>query len=105
VEYKEYVEVVNKLKSDKPQTPEDKLHWACLELTAEAGEIVSLLAKAKRKEEPIPKDKLYDECSDVMWGLTAILEELDADIYDLMQYNVDKLNERQRQGIKHNQKS
>lgn len=65
-----------------------------LELVAEAGEVLGVLQKAKRHGREVPRDRLFDELSDVLWGLFAILGKNQWVLADLIAYNTRKLTDR-----------
>lgn len=77
--------------------------YPAIGLVAEAGEVLEIYQKALRKgrmeltkEE---KDKLFDECGDVLWYLTRTLQTLDKDLIELMIYNQAKLEDRFPEGF------
>ena len=70
-----------------------------LELVAEAGEVLGVLQKAVRKGQDVNPDRLYDELSDVAWGLYAILTKMGWSLEELLKYNVRKLSERRGEEI------
>lgn len=73
-----------------------RLHWAILEMAGESGEVLELLQKSIRKMQPIDKDKLKDELSDVLWGFTTICNIAGFTYEEIAKFNHDKLEERNK---------
>jgi NTP pyrophosphatase (non-canonical NTP hydrolase) len=67
-----------------------------LEMLGEAGEVLELFQKRKRKagDFKVPQDRLFDELSDVLWGLTAVATKMGFTLEALMAYNQIKLTMR-----------
>ena len=75
-----------------------RIHGAVSEMVAEAGEVLEIIQKANRLNQGEftrqDMDDLYDECSDVLWGLQALLNLLPDhpnSIPLLAEYNMEKL--------------
>lgn len=100
--FKEYQDFVKEIGTKKIFKVEERIDWAVKEMVAEAGEVLSLAAKATRKGIPIDRDKLFDELSDTLWGVAAIMNEAfpDKSLDDLIDYNVSKLTKRYSDPIK-----
>ena len=75
----------------------DSQAQAIKEMSAEAGEVLSILTKADRKRKEIDRDKIIDEVGDTFWGLTGILNEFDISLEELMEYNFNKLTKRYKE--------
>lgn len=71
-----------------------KLEQAIIEMTGEAGEVLQLMTKARRKGVEIDRYKLLDEIGDVFWGLTGILNTTGFTLEEVMEHNYNKLTER-----------
>lgn len=65
-----------------------------LELAAETGEVIEIFQKAERGTQQFDSRRLLDECSDVLWALTAITDKLGYSLEELADYNYDKLTKR-----------
>lgn len=70
---------------------------AIKEMVSEAGEVLSILTKADRKNKEIDRDKIIDEVGDTFWGITGILNEFDISLEELMNYNHKKLTDRYKE--------
>ena len=73
---------------------EQALEQAILEMVAEAGEVLELMQKARRKQQPIDRELLRDELSDVLWGLTGIMNRTKTSWSELCEHNIKKLEAR-----------
>ena len=67
---------------------------AIMEMVGEAGEVLQVATKARRKGVPIPKDKILDELGDTLWGVVGVMNEFGISWADLVDYNTDKLVKR-----------
>lgn len=75
--------------------PEDsKLEQAIIEMTGEAGEVLQLMTKARRKGVRIDHYQLLDEVGDVLWGLIGIMNVAGFKPEEVMMYNYNKLEQR-----------
>lgn len=83
-------------KWDENTRKEDRKRQAILEMVAESGEVLELIQKANRKNKLLDRDKVLDETSDVLWGLVGVMNEFNISWYELCNYNMDKLNERNK---------
>ena len=100
-EYKEFTRTTAIYPTQFPYN----FYYLTLGLTSEAGEVAGKLKKfmrddaagAKVTEEQ--KDKLLSELSDVVWYTVRLLDELDLDIEDAMEYNTQKLASRKERGV------
>lgn len=76
------------------ENDEDKRAQAIIEMVSEAGEVLSLVQKAKRKGKKIDKDRVLDELGDVLWGLVGVMNTFDLSWKQVCNYNMKKLEER-----------
>lgn len=92
-DYQEFVKAVSTTRVDGDIA---RINWAVQELVAEAGEVLGVSAKAWRKGMPIDKDRLWDELSDTLWGIAAVMNEAfpKRTLEQLMWYNREKLEAR-----------
>lgn len=72
--------------------------WA-LGLSGEVGEVVELIKKlhyhdGADKKGPITRERILNECGDVLWYLTAMLQAFDYTLEDCMNNNYAKLTKR-----------
>lgn len=84
--------------------PEDQaLEYLALGLNGEAGEVAEKIKKYVRGDNiqldtPEGQKKLARELGDVLWYLTRLVDELDAELEEVVQSNLDKLFDRQERG-------
>jgi len=80
--------------------PEDQaLEYLALGLNGEAGEVAEKIKKYIRGdntklETGAGEEQLARELGDVLWYLTRLVDELDADMGDVAETNLDKLFDR-----------
>jgi NTP pyrophosphatase (non-canonical NTP hydrolase) len=73
---------------------------AAMEMTGEAAEVLSLFTKANRKffkktgSGKVDREKLVDELGDTLWGLVGLMNVYNISLYELTQYNMNKLEGR-----------
>lgn len=79
---------VNKFSKEK------RKEQAIIEMVGEAGEVLQVMTKAKRKGIEIPREKILDELGDTFWGMTGIMNEFDISFEEMIEYNFNKLIER-----------
>lgn len=98
----EHLEMVARLCKD----PEDidltdsdvhKMHM-CMGLAGEAGEVVDYIKKCVVNGHDMDREKILDECGDVMFYIAGLLAEEGYTISDALKYNTDKLNRRYPDG-------
>lgn len=96
MEFKEYQDFVKAVGTKKVQGEEERISWAIEEMVAEAGEVLGVSVKAKRKGQLIDREKLWDELSDTLWGIAAVMNEAfpNRTLEELMWYNREKLEAR-----------
>jgi NTP pyrophosphatase (non-canonical NTP hydrolase) len=74
--------------------PEDKaLEYLALGLNGEAGEVAEKVKKHIRDGKELDED-FAKELGDVLWYLTRLVDELDADMSEVAESNLDKLFDR-----------
>lgn len=78
--------------SDKRKRQEQAIR----EMVAEAGEVEGVVAKAARKGQPIPREKIVDELGDTLWGLVGVMNEFQISWSELCDKNVAKLEDRNK---------
>jgi NTP pyrophosphatase (non-canonical NTP hydrolase) len=81
----------------------DDLAWA-LGLAGETGEVVELIKKlhyhgGADKKGPITPNRILNECGDVLWYLTAMLNTFGYTLHDCIDNNYEKLAKRFPNGI------
>jgi NTP pyrophosphatase (non-canonical NTP hydrolase) len=80
---------------------EEAINYLVLGLASEAGEVAGKLKKAIRDGHGHTelRDNIISETSDVVWYVVRLLDELELDIEDVMEYNIQKLTSRQERGV------
>ena len=77
--------------------PFAKMDTACSGIAGEAGEINDLWKKIKFHGKPWNDDnrqKMIDECGDMFWYLSHLMECLDVELEEVLERNVKKLEAR-----------
>jgi NTP pyrophosphatase (non-canonical NTP hydrolase) len=74
--------------------PEDRQLQAIIEMVGEAGEVLQVATKARRKDRAFDRDKIVDELGDTFWGLVGVMNEFNISFEELCEYNMKKLTER-----------
>jgi NTP pyrophosphatase (non-canonical NTP hydrolase) len=72
----------------------DRQTQAIIEMVGEAGEVLQIVTKARRKKAKFPRDKIVDELGDTFWGLVGVMNEFNISFEELCEYNMKKLTER-----------
>lgn len=65
-------------------------------LTGEVGEVAELLKRKVYRKKEVADEDILSELGDVLWYLTALSDSLGFSLFDVMLYNIAKLNERHR---------
>ena len=86
-------------RTSNTKTWSDKITNGLMGLNGEAGEAIDILKKYYYQGHELDKDKLFDECSDVLWYLAEIITGLDKTMEDLAIHNIDKLKKRYPKGF------
>lgn len=73
---------------------EERKLQAIMEMAGEAGEVLSVATKARRKDVDIPREKIIDELGDTFWGLVGVMNEFNISFDEMINHNVNKLTER-----------
>lgn len=90
------------VRSTKKYDERFKLIYPVLGLASEAGEVAGKLKKIFRDHnghvDEAQRNRLIDELSDVLWYVTACVDDLDFSLEELANYNAEKLSERMEKG-------
>jgi len=70
--------------------------YALLNLGAEAGEVLGILAKHLRDggDDEVLRQNLKKELGDLMWMVAAVASDFDLTLSEICEHNIDKLNSR-----------
>jgi NTP pyrophosphatase (non-canonical NTP hydrolase) len=81
--------------------PKDKaIEYVLLGLTGEVGEIANKIKKRIRGDTNTASNTdLQKELGDVLWYVAMLAEELEADLGELAQKNLTKLQDRSQRGV------
>lgn len=90
-EYQNFVDDCPHPNFSKPIEPG---YWGATQMMSEAGEVLELFEKSYRKNLPLDKEKVLDECGDTLWGIAFILNSIGATIDEALEYNMIKLTKR-----------
>ena len=83
-------------KEHKYETEQERYAFhAIVGLDTEVGELIELLAD----KEKLTREKLLDECGDVMWYLALLLDKYNIQFEEVMDKNVQKLEARYPKGF------
>lgn len=81
---------------------QDKVIYPTLGLAGEAGEIANKVKKILRDNAGVMKEdvrqNLISELGDVLWYIAALATDLKADLSEVANQNIDKLNSRKNRG-------
>lgn len=77
---------------------EDKRRHALFGLCSEVGEIHSIF-QHEYQGKPADKEKVIDECGDLLWFLCELCDSFFINLSDVMEYNINKLKARYPQGF------
>ena len=72
--------------------------YPALGLAGEAGEVANKVKKLVR-DGKLDKEAVAAELGDVLWYLSALARDLDADLGDIAQANINKLESRMKRGV------
>lgn len=73
--------------------------YSLLNLGAEAGELLGVVAKARRKEVPVDINKVLLELGDIMWHVAAVADDYGLSLSEVAEANIAKLNDRANRGV------
>ena len=65
-----------------------------LGMSGEVGEIVDAFKKATLYDKPIDIENVKEECGDVLWYMSIVLESVGSSFEEVMKMNHDKLEKR-----------
>lgn len=74
------------------------ISWFALGLAGEAGEVADLVKKGIYHQQGLEHEKLKKELGDVLWYISALADQLDMTLSEIMQANIEKLQARFPQG-------
>lgn len=83
----------------KTRLPTADATYCLLNLGAEAGELLGLFAKARRKQTAVNRDLAKKELGDILWQVAAVADDLGLSLSDIAQDNLDKLSDRATRGV------
>lgn len=83
----------------KDISPDDHLMNGILGLSGETGECADLVKKCFYQDGRDIREKLLDECGDVMWYLAEIASAMGWDLDDVAEHNIAKLRYRYPTGF------
>lgn len=72
----------------------DPVVFASFGIAGESGELVDRIKKHLFHGKPVSRNEVLDEVGDVLWYLTTLCRQFDANLEDAMTYNIDKLCKR-----------
>ena len=83
-----------------PKALEDPLLNGALGLAGEAGEIADHVKKYLFQDHHLlAEEQIMEELGDVMFYVFMLLQALDASLYEVIEMNMDKINERYPEGF------
>lgn len=74
------------------------ISWSALGLAGEVGEVVDLVKKGIYHQQGIDRSAIKKELGDVLWYLSALCQQMDFTLEEVMQHNIDKLKARFPEG-------
>ena len=88
------------MRTSRPEaTQERNLINGCLGLAGETGEVSDIVKKYMFQGHQLEKEKILDECSDVLWYLTLTVKSIGYSLNDVMEHNIEKLKKRYPNGF------
>lgn len=96
MDFKEYQEKALRTKGDGYMM--DHVVNGVMGLNGEAGEVIDIVKKHMFQGHELDKDKLVDECGDVLWYLNLIAYGLNIDLEEVAKHNIEKLEKRYPKG-------
>lgn len=70
-----------------------------LNLAGEVGELLGLIAKARRSGTVVLSDMVKKELGDVLWQVAAIADDFGLSLSDVAEHNIAKLADRDKRGV------
>jgi NTP pyrophosphatase (non-canonical NTP hydrolase) len=97
----QYQKLANRTFVLKDWQEDEKLTYAILGLTAEAGEVANKYKKVIRGDYGVDeiREALADEIGDVLWYVAAVCTALSLDLSEVGQANLEKLADRAQRGV------
>lgn len=74
----------------------DRLEQPVKEMVCEAGEVLALFTKARRKGAVPERGAILDELGDTFWGLVGVMNVYNIDFEEMLNYNIEKLSARNK---------
>lgn len=68
-------------------------------LSAEVGELLGVIAKARRKGTKPETEAVLKECGDILWQLAAVADDFGLSLQLVASTNLDKLADRSVRGV------
>lgn len=96
--FKEYIKKAKKTMNDN-LTDKEKIMNCLFGLAGETGEVLDYFKKIKFQGHTYSKEKAIDEIGDVFWYLGNLIDTLDLDVDEILEYNINKLQARYPQGF------
>ena len=73
--------------------------YSLINLSAEVGELHSIIAKASRDATAINEDAVMKELGDILWHVAAIAQDYGWNLSDVAHGNIAKLSSRKQRGV------
>ena len=88
------------MRTNRPEaTQEQNLINGCLGLSGETGEVNDIVKKYMFQGHELEKERILDECSDILWYLTLTVKSIGYNLNDAMEHNIEKLKKRYPNGF------
>lgn len=78
----------------KIKDKEVMISWFALGLAGEAGEVADLVKKGIYHQQTLDHEKLKKELGDVLWYVSALADQLNMTLTEIMEANIEKLQAR-----------
>lgn len=89
-----YRKFVMSVASAGNKTKYEQLQQGCIGIATEAGELLDNMKKSMFQERNFDRVNALEECGDILFYMTELLEALDSDIFECMKINTYKLESR-----------
>lgn len=100
---KSYRQFVMRLFKDGEHLPTDPIKLAqvhaAIGISGEAGELLDAVKKCWAYDQDLDIENVLEECGDLLFYITAMLDTLGYDLEDAEKHNYDKLNKRYPNGF------
>ncbi len=90
----EYRKFVKGVASAGNKSKFEQIQQGCIGLSTESGELLDNLKKAMFQERAFDEVNAKEECGDVLFYMTELLDAIDSDIFECISLNQKKLAER-----------